>query len=328
MGGSSNDTIFEAEDISVEFATREGIAHVLNGLGFACRRGQVIGLAGESGSGKTVLVGALTNHIRRPGKITSGKVMYDGRDLLKLTEAELQPIRGRNIGVIVSNSLTALNPLVCVGDQIANIYGSHFDATKNEARASALEAIAATGINDPERRYASYPHELSGGMAKRIIIAAALVCAPSVLIADEPTSGLDVTIQAQVLDSMAELIRQKKTAGTVLMTRDLGIIAHYCSTVTITYAGQVVEEAPVARFFDNPIHPYSRLLLASTRLDRRPGSGIAIMGPPPNKYDLPMGCLFRARCLVANETCEHDRPPLIEVEPAHLVRCWKGGELQ
>ncbi len=324
---AKTDAILEARGINIQFTSRAGTARVLNDMSFTCHRGQMIGVVGESGSGKTLLAGVLVGHVRRPGEIASGEVIFRGQDLFKLNEKELQPIRGRQIGMIVSDAHTALNPLVCVGDQVANIYQSHFDVSKQEARARALEAIKATGINDPETRFNSYPHELSGGMAKRIIIAAALVCEPAFVIADEPTSGLDVTIQAQVLDSMVDLIGRKKTEGTLLMTRDLGIIAQYCTRVIIAYAGQVVEEASVERFFQGPLHPYSRLLLASASLDAQRRSGIAKMGPPPDKYNLPAGCLFRDRCLLADGSCLHQRPPVLEIEPGHLVRCWKEEEL-
>jgi peptide/nickel transport system ATP-binding protein len=321
------EAVLEARGIHVRFTTRAGTACVLNDMGFACREGEMTGLVGESGSGKTVLAGVLVNHIRRPGKIASGQVLYDGRDLLALPGEDLRSIRGREIGSIVSNAHTALNPLICVGDQIANIYRSHFDVSKEEAETAALEAITATGINDPEKRYEALPQELSGGMVKRIIIAAALVLEPRFLIADEPSSGLDVTIQAQVLDSMMDLIGQKKTAGTVLMTRDLGIIAQYCTRVVVTYAGQVVEEASVERFFEGPTHPYSVLLLASATLNPERGLVVARMGAPPSKFDLPEGCLFYDRCRVADDHCRLERPALLEAEPDHLVRCWKKDEL-
>jgi oligopeptide/dipeptide ABC transporter ATP-binding protein len=321
------DPILEARGISVEFRTRAGTAHVLNDMGFVCHRGQLIGLVGESGSGKSVLAGVLVNRVRRPGRITGGQTMFGGQDLLKLTEKELRPIRGRQIGMIVSQAHTSLNPLICVGDQIANIYRSHYDVSRKEAKARALAALAATGINDPDKRCESLPHELSGGMAKRIIIAAALVCEPSFLIADEPSSGLDVTIQVQVLDSMMELVRQKTTAGLLLMTRDLGIIAHYCTNVIVTYAGQAVEAAPVERFYEGPVHPYSSLLLACASLDLHKRYVLAKAGPPPDKYDLPQGCLFFDRCLVADDVCRQAPPPLSDVGPDHLVRCWKAGEL-
>jgi len=324
---SIHGVILEVRGVDVHFTTRAGTAHVLNDMGFACERGQMIGLVGESGSGKTVLAGVLVNNIRRPGRISGGHVIYKGHDLLKVNEEDLQPIRGREIGMVVAKSSTALNPLVCVGDQIANIYQSHFEVSKEEAKARVLAAIAATGINDPDARFRSFPHELSGGMAKRVVIAAALVCEPTFLIADEPTSGLDVTIQAQVLDSMMDLIGQMKTAGTLLMTRDLGIIAQYCTRVIVTYAGQVVEQGSVEGFFQRPLHPYSKLLLASARLNTAPARRFAKMGPPPDKFKLPDGCLFRARCLVADGPCQSDRPPLLEVEPGHLLRCWKGEAL-
>ncbi|MFW6116809.1 MAG: ATP-binding cassette domain-containing protein, partial [bacterium] len=213
----------------------------MNNISVSCHEDEMLGLVGESGSGKTVLAGALVAHVRRPGRIVNGEVRYEGRNLLDLSKEAIHTVRGAQIGMIVSNAAASLNPLISVGEQVANIYRSHFAVAKREARDVALQAITETGINDPEARYRSLPHELSGGMAKRIIIAAALVLEPKILIADEPTSGLDVTIQAQVLDKMMELVNQKKTAGFLLMTRDLGIIAQYCTRVIVTYAGQVVE---------------------------------------------------------------------------------------
>jgi len=332
MDGNNNDTlmsrkVLQAENISAEFTTRAGTSRVLNGMSFACHRDEMVGLVGESGSGKTVLAGVLVNNIRRPGRIVDGAVIYKSKNLLEMGEDDLLSIRGREIGMIVAKSFTALNPLVRVGDQIANIYQSHFNVTKKEAEEAALEAIKATGINDPVVRFRAYPHELSGGMAKRIIIAAALVTEPTFVIADEPTSGLDVTIQAQVLDSMMELISEKKTSGTLLMTRDLGIIAQYCTQVIVTYAGQVLEDTSVERFFQGPVHPYCKLLLASSRLNQSVAHEYAQMGPPPDKFNLPRGCLFRERCLAKVGICGNEPPPLLQVDQGHYVRCWMKDEL-
>jgi peptide/nickel transport system ATP-binding protein len=324
---SLREPVLEARDLCVEFTTKAGTAKVLNSMTIACRDGQTVGLVGESGSGKTVLAGALVGRVRRPGVISGGKVIYSGQNLLELPERELRPIRGPHIGMIVSNAYTALNPLLCVGDQVANIYMSHKDASRKEARQKALETIRSTGINDPEARYSSYPHELSGGMVKRIIIAAALVLEPRVVIADEPTSGLDVTVQAQVLDSLSDLIASERTAATVLMTRDLGIIAQYCTNVLVTYGGEALEEASVQRFFEGPTHPYSILLLSAARLETARWSKVAKTGPPPNKFDLPQGCLFRERCLAATRQCEEGRPIMEEIESGHYVRCWRWAEL-
>jgi oligopeptide/dipeptide ABC transporter ATP-binding protein len=319
--------VLEAHELHVKFTTKAGTAQVLNNMTMLCYRGQTLGVVGESGSGKTILAGALVGRVRRPGVITAGEVMYAGQNLLELSEHELQQIRGPHIGMIVSNAQTALNPLLCVGDQVANIYMSHTDTSRKEARAKALETIRSTGINDPEARYQSYPHELSGGMVKRIIIAAALILEPKVVVADEPASGLDVTIQAQVLDSLADLIASRKTEATVLMTRDLGIIAQYCTRVLVTYAGEALEEASVKRFFEGPTHPYSVLLLSAARLEPARWSKIAKTGPPPNKFALPKGCLFRERCLAAIPRCEEDHPVMEEVESGHFVRCWRWAEL-
>lgn len=314
------DAILEVKDLHISFRTREGTAHVLNGIDLQLLRGSTLGLVGESGCGKSVLSSALINLLQRPGRIDQGDVLYEGQSLLKKPEAELRALRGKEIALIVPNPHTAMNPLLTVGDQIANMYRSHFGASRAEARRRAVEAIASVGINDPERRYDAYPHELSGGMAKRIIIAMALLCSPRVLVADEPTSGLDVTIAAQVLDMMAGLL-EKGDSSNLIATRDLAVVAQYCQTVAVMCAGQIVEQAPVESFFRNARHPYSRLLQAAAVFDAARKEAISGPGKPPGKGSLPSGCPFSGRCRFAQERCPTERLLLTEVEANHYVRC-------
>jgi len=314
------DNILEVKDLYVSFHTREGVARVLNGVSLGLPRGSTLGLVGESGCGKSVLCSALLHLVRRPGRIDKGDVLYEGESLLRQSEAELRALRGKEIAMILPNPHTALNPLLTVGDQIANMYQSHFNVPRAEAQHRAVEAIAAVGINDPERRYHAYPHELSGGMAQRIIIAIGLLFSPRVLIADEPTSGLDVTIAAQVLDMMAGLI-QKGDSSNLISTRDLAIVAQYCQIVAVMCAGQIVEQAPVQHFFEGAKHPYSRLLLAAAAFDTAGEEAVSVSQRPPDKYNLPPGCPFSERCRFAQGCCAMERPPLASVAEHHYVRC-------
>ncbi len=315
------DSILEVKDIHVSFRTREGVARVLNGVSLELFRGSTLGLVGESGCGKSVLCSAMLNLIRRPGHIDRGDVLYEGESLFTKPEAELRALRGEEIAMIPPNPHTAMNPLLTVGGQMANMYQSHLEVAQAEARHRAVEAIAAVGINDPERRYHAYPHELSGGMAKRIVVAMALLCSPRVLIADEPTSGLDVTIAAQVLDMMAGLI-EKGDSSNLIATRDLAIVAQYCQTVAVMCAGQIVEQSPVQDFFKNARHPYSRLLLAAAAFDTAKGEAFSVSRKPPDKYNLPPGCPFSERCRFAQDRCATEQPPLVPVAAHHYLRCY------
>jgi oligopeptide/dipeptide ABC transporter ATP-binding protein len=314
------DNILEVKDLDVSFHTREGVARVLSGVNLELKRGSTLGLVGESGCGKSVLCSAILNLVRRPGRIEGGDVLYRGESLLAKPESELRTVRGKEIALILPHPHTALNPLLTVGDQIANMYRSHSGASKAEAETKAVDAIARVGINDPEYRYRAYPHELSGGMAQRIIIAMALLCSPRVLLADEPTSGVDVTISAQVLDMMAGLIEQGDSSN-LIATRDLAIVAQYCQSVCVMCAGQIVEQCAVASFFTSARHPYSRLLLAAIS-----GAGdedqYSVSRKPPDKYNLPAGCPFSTRCRFVEERCATERPPIAWITDDHYVRCF------
>lgn len=312
--------IMEVRDLFVSYHTREGVARVLNGVDLELPRGSVLGLVGESGCGKSVLCSAMVNLVRRPGRIDGGDVLYLGGSLLEKPESELRLLRGNEIAMIVPHAHTALNPLLSVGDQIANVCRTHFKVSRAEARRRAVEAIAAVGINDPERRFHAYPHELSGGMVQRIVIAIGLLCSPHMLIADEPTSGLDVTIAAQVLDMMAELIEGGDSSN-LIATRDLAIVAQYCQTIAVMCAGQIVEQAAVKQFFQNAAHPYSHLLLASAAFDIERAESIARSRKPPDKYNLVPGCPFSERCRFAEDRCAADRPPPVPIAANHYARC-------
>jgi oligopeptide transport system ATP-binding protein len=260
-------TILEIKDIHVHFFTREGTIKVLNGVSLDAKKGEIIGILGQSGSGKTVLVNTIVNAVRQPGKIVSGEVNYFNESMLNKSEDDLRKIRGKDIAVIVSNPKSSLNPLVTVGEQMIHVVLAHRNCTKKEAHERVLAALDSVGINDSLRRMDSYPHELSGGMSKRVIIATALLHSPRLLIADEPTFGLDVTIQRQVLDMMEGLL-QNEQMTTVIVTRDIGIAANYCHRVSVLHEGKIVEFKPVLEFFDNPEHPHSIRLLNAARFER------------------------------------------------------------
>ena len=254
--------VMEASDLDVVYPLPAGDVAAVTDFNIAIGESEFVGLVGESGSGKSTAALALMGLVRAPGRITRGKVCFGGQDLLTKTDDELRSIRGREIGLIVQNSRAALNPLVSVGDQIANVYRAHHDVGKKEASERAVEALKAIGIPDPLRRAGSYPHQLSGGMAQRILIAIATINEPKLLIADEPTTGLDVTVQAQFLDALQDKVQDSGSA-VLFVTHDLGIVAHYCDRVAVMYRGQVIEEADVDTLFSHPVHEYTKRLIAS-----------------------------------------------------------------
>jgi oligopeptide/dipeptide ABC transporter ATP-binding protein len=297
----------------------EGIGRAVNGVDVAIDEQQIIGLVGESGSGKSVVASALVNLVSRPGRIVSGTVKYRGIDLLRQPAPALQQIRGREIGLIVQNAKAALNPLITVGRQLVNMMRAHGARDERSAVEHAVLMLQKVGIPDPEVRLHSYPHQLSGGMAQRITIAMALSNNPRLLVADEPTSGLDVTIQAQILDLIEELVRELRSA-TLLITRDLGIVAQHCESVAVLYAGQIVEQAPVRTFFHAAVHPYSEALIKSVATTRQRGRKL-LPGTSPSIYDLPRGCPFNPRCELAQPICREVMPTLEQISIGHWVRC-------
>ena len=314
--------LLSVEDLSVEFRTRDGVVRALDRVGFEIHRGETVGVVGESGSGKSVMAFSLMRILDRAARITQGRATFGGLDLIAASERELGLRRGRDLAMIFQNPRTALNPIRQIGRQIGDVLLRHAGVPRAQARARAVQLLVQVQIPDPERRYWAYPFELSGGMCQRVMIALALACGPSLLIADEPTTGLDVTTQAAIMDLIDELARQSDMA-TMLITHDLGLAAEHCERIVVMHAGHVVECAPTEELFRSPRHPYTAKLIAATP---RPGASLddlaAIPGGLPDlRGDLPP-CRYRARCERYAPLC--DGPlPRSEPVPGHLVACWK-----
>jgi len=291
----------------------------LRDLSLDVQPGEIVGIVGESGSGKTTLARAIMGLLARPGRIDSGSIRFDGRDMLALDEESLRAVRGKDIAMVIPNPRGELDPLIPVGRQISRIARAHLDISRGESDRLALGMLRAVQIPDPKRRFHAYPHELSGGMAQRVVMAIALVCSPKFIISDDATSGLDVTVQAQVLELLRKLVRERGMAM-IFITRDVGITAHFCDRVAIIYSGEIVEEAPTDRFFENPAHPYSVLLLSAfahnprlrEKWQRPPTVPVAGSGS---------ACRYAPRCVHAQSDCGERHPALRLLEPAHLVRC-------
>jgi peptide/nickel transport system ATP-binding protein/oligopeptide transport system ATP-binding protein len=308
-------THFIAYDLDNKLRT----ARALNGVSFTLAPGRILGLVGETGAGKSLTALSVLGLLKPPARVVGGQAFFEGRDLLALPPEELNVLRGARIGLVVQSPKTSLDPLARVGQQLIRLQRAHRpDLSQAEAEARAVDALVAVGIPDPTRRLRAWPHELSGGMAQRVLIAMALVNEPSLLIADEPTTGLDVTVQAQILDLLREL-GKARGIGAVIITHDLGVVAHYCDEAAVMFAGQVVESGPVGPLFAQPAHPYTRALIAATpeRLELR---ATRPSGSPPNLYDLPTGCLYRDRCPIAQPACLV-APPDIAVSDGHVARC-------
>ena len=326
MARTDKKPFLEVKNLKTHFFTEDGVVHAVDGVDFVVYPGEILGLVGESGCGKSVTSLSVMRLISLPGRVLDGEVLLDGTDLLKLSEEEMMKVRGNRISMIFQQPQTALNPVFKVGDQIAEVLSIHQDFGKEAGRKRAVELLKMVGIPEAERRADSFPHELSGGMAQRVMIAMALACVPELLIADEPTTALDVTIQAQILDLVLEM---RKNLGTsvILITHDLGVIAEMAERVAVMYAGQIVEQAEAGDLFDNPLHPYTQGLIGSIpilgkikeRLDVIPGS-------VPNLIDPKPGCRFAPRCAArvkyGLQICGEQDPQLSEVKTDHIVRCW------
>jgi oligopeptide transport system ATP-binding protein len=304
------ETLLRVENLSVQFKTDDGIVRAVDDLSYDLAAGETLGIVGESGSGKSVSSLAILGLIPRPpGRVTSGRVLFEGRDLLTLTERELSTIRGNRIAMIFQDPMTSLNPFLSVAEQLTEVTRLHLRHTHKEALRHAIEMLERVGIPAPARRIHDYPHQFSGGMRQRVMIAMALSCKPRILIADEPTTALDVTIQAQILELMKELQRVEGTA-IILITHDLGIVANSCRRVNVMYAGRFVEEATVDDLFRRPRHPYTIGLLRSIpRLDGAGERLTPIEGQPPDLARLPSGCTFHPRCPNAIAICPQQYPP-------------------
>ena len=315
-----SDKILESKDCEIQYITEIGIVHAVNHIDFSIERGASMGLVGETGAGKTTTCLGILNLLpSTTGRVTSGEIIFNGENLLKKSDKEMQKIRGSQISMVFQDPMTALNPTQTIGDQIVESIRHHQKCSKRDAWDQMKDMLAKVGI-EPERAD-DYPHQFSGGMKQRVVIAMALACNPSLLLADEPTSALDVTIQAQVLEMIKSLQDEFQTAM-LLITHDLGVVAEVCSTVGIMYAGEIVEYSAVEEFFENTVHPYSQGLIAAIpRLDESVKRLNVIPGMMPDPMDLPSGCKFHIRCPYATELCKTCVPSMREVSPGHAVKC-------
>ncbi len=320
------DVLLDVRDLRTSFRLREGTVSAVTGVSFSVRRGEILGLVGESGCGKSVSSLSIMRLISRPGVIEGGQVMFDGEDLLSLSEARMRGIRGDRIAMVFQQPTSSLNPVLRVGFQVGEVLEVHRQVKRKAARARSLELMRMVGIPDPERRLNAYPLEMSGGMAQRVMIAMALACEPELLIADEPTTALDVTIQAQILDLMRTLQRETGTA-IVLITHDLGVVAEMCDRVAVMYAGEIIEQSDVRSLFRRPLHPYTKGLIGSVPILGETKEQLEVIpGIVPNLIDLPPGCRFAPRCGAREEydvrPAREVHPDLLPAGPGHDVRCW------
>ena len=314
--------LLEIKNLAVEYRADETTIYAVNGVNLSLEKGEALGLVGETGAGKTTIAKSIMR-ILPPAQahITSGEIIYEGQDLLALKEKEMQKVRGNKIAMIFQDPMTALNPVETVGFQIAESIKQHNKISKNEARDRAGDMLELVGI--PRERYTDYPHQFSGGMKQRVVIAMALACNPELLLADEPTTALDVTIQAQVLDMMRDL-KAKLGTSVILITHDFGVVADFCSSVAVAYAGEIIERGSVDRIFNNPSHPYTQGLFNSLpSLETTSRRLKPIKGLMPDPSDLPEGCRFCERCDYATERCAQAAPEVTEIEPGHFVKCYR-----
>ncbi len=314
--------ILEVKNLCTSFFTEEGEVKAVNGVSFSVPSGRTLGIVGESGSGKSITSLSILRLIQSPGKIKSGEILFDGKDLLQLSEKDMRKIRGNEISMIFQEPMTSLNPVFTIGEQISEVYQIHRNLSKREAKEKSIEMLKLVGIPSPEKRIDQYPHELSGGMRQRVMIAMALACNPKLLIADEPTTALDVTIQAQILRLIKEL-QEKLHMSVIFITHDLGVVAETCDYVAVMYCGKVVEFADVKTLFKNPQHPYTVGLLNSLpRHDIDQEELIAIKGNVPSPFEMPNGCAFAPRCPHASAICHTKEPELVAHLENNEIRCW------
>ncbi len=324
--GNNNQNILEVKGLKTQYYTEAGVVRAVDGVDIVVKRGEVLGLVGESGCGKSVTSLSIMRLISQPGRIVDGQVFFDNEDLLLLPESRMMNIRGNRISMIFQQPQSSLNPVFRIGDQITEVLHIHQDMSKEEAYTRCIELLRMVGIPEPEARARAFPHEMSGGMAQRVMIAMALACVPELLIADEPTTALDVTIQAQILDLMRNL-KSKMDTAIILITHDLGVVAEMCDRVDVMYAGRIVEEAQVEELYARPKHPYTAALIGSTPiLGQAEKDLVTIPGTVPNLINLPSGCKFAPRCVARIEhgltRCEEEEPELLQMAQGHWVRCW------
>lgn len=314
--------LISVEGLAVRFFTRKGTVRAVDGVSFDVDDGGIVGLVGESGCGKSATALSIMGLLGPAGKTTSGSVRFKGEDLLRLSPKEMRQIRGKKISMVFQEPMSALNPVRSVGEQVAEPLKIHLGLSGGEARLRAIEMLEEVGIPDAASRYDQYPHQFSGGMGQRAMIAMALICEPKLLIADEPTTALDVTIQAQII-SLLHSLRERLHMAVLLITHDFGVVAELCDVVNVMYAGVIVERGNVVDVFDDPLHPYTRGLLRSMpRAKRRQRKLEVIGGAVPSLIELPQGCRFHPRCKCVMERCFSEEPPIFQLNDDRLVRCW------
>jgi peptide/nickel transport system ATP-binding protein len=313
--------LLEVKDLTTHFFLRRAVVRAVDGVSFSMDEDEMVGLVGESGSGKSVTALSILRLIQQPGRIVGGEVHFQGRDLLRLPEAEMnRSVRGQAISMVFQNPRSCLNPVLNVGTQISRVHQVHRRSSSSEARQRALEFLKLVQIPDPDRVMRRYPHQLSGGMCQRVMIAMGLICEPMLLIADEPTTGLDVTVQGQILKLMRDL-RSQTRAAQLLITHDLGVVAETCDRVVVMYCGRVMETGPVTEVFARPAHAYTTALLQSVPDVRKDFRTRTIPGSVPDPRDPPPGCRFHPRCEGCADICRVEEPPLVEIHPGRQVAC-------
>lgn len=318
-----NTKFLEVQNLSVSFFTPAGEVKAVGGISYNLNYGEVMGIVGESGSGKSVQAYSIMGLLQSPGKVTGGSIMFEGRNVLDMNPEQMQDFRGKSVSMIFQNPMTCLNPVYTIGNQLSEAILCHNKITKAEARDKSIEMLTLVGINNPERRMRQYPHELSGGMRQRVMIAMGLICSPTLLIADEPTTALDVTIQAQILELMKDI--QKKTQmAIVFITHNLGVVAEICDKISVMYAGKIVEQGSAEDIFYRPQHPYTLGLLRSMpRIDEEEYERlIPIEGTPVDMLNPPSGCPFAPRCSHCMKICLRKEPPTTQVGDGHISACW------
>lgn len=318
------EVLLEVKNLQTHFTTKRGTSKAVDGIDFTLHKGETLGIVGESGCGKSITSLSILRLIPSPpGKIAGGEILFKGRNLVEIPESEMRKLRGNEISMIFQEPMTSLNPVLPVGEQIAEAIRLHQKLSKKEAAKQAVEMLRLVGIPSPEKRAKQEPFQLSGGMRQRVMIAMALSCNPEVLIADEPTTALDVTIQAQILRLMKEL-QERLGMGVILITHDLGVVAETCDKVAVMYAGNIVEHATTEELFENPLHPYTQGLLASLpKIHEDQEELYTIEGNVPSAFNMPPGCRFATRCPFATTLCHEQKPELLPHESGSSVRCWK-----
>ena len=315
-------SLLSVENLQVQFQTKKGINTAVDGVSFSVEKGRILGIVGESGCGKSVTSMSILQLLGSNARISGGSIKLDGKELIGLPEKEMCRIRGNDIAMIFQDPMTSLNPTMTIGKQIMESLIIHRGMNKAEARKEAIRMLEMVKIPSPESRIDNYPHELSGGMRQRVMIAIALACNPKILIADEPTTALDVTIQAQIMDLMREL-KEKSNTAIILVTHDLGVVANFADRIQVMYAGKIVETSTVEDLFDHPKHPYTKALIESIPKSGRPGEKlVTIPGAPPSLVKPIKGCAFAERCQHANENCKCQQPEMIQVGPGHECACF------